>query len=151
MLVSSNIFTLAELRAKCSSRLSGFSKKDIKHYGRVDCGVLRDELNKLVNELVDSGIKIQNDDLTNAFYSCVYEIEHEVVILPNALIAPKISLSNPVLARLNRYTHNYPYVSMFLYQANGSYCLQRQSVIRDLSEFFLVLPKDPLAHKRWFK
>jgi hypothetical protein len=148
MLVKSSIFSLTELRAKCSSHLSAFSKKDIKNLQRRNCTFFRCELNKIVDDLEDAGIEIQNDDLTDAFYSCIFEIEYEALILPNALIAPKTNFSNPVLARLNRYTHNYPYVSMFLYQGNGSFLLQKQSVIRDLSEYFLVLPKDPLAKRR---
>ncbi|MBD2629893.1 hypothetical protein [Trichormus variabilis] len=147
----SNLLDFQELRNKCAAYLQPLAGAEIKNFNRQDCGLLREEIGNFIEELERQQIDYKFLDLTSAFYSVIHEFQTGVRFLPNALIAPKnnVYYTAPMVARLNRFTVNYPFVSVFFYKNTGSYELRKTSEYRDLNEFNLVLDVDPLAKSRW--
>ncbi|WP_016949795.1 hypothetical protein [Anabaena sp. PCC 7108] len=147
MLAVNNLLDFQELKNRCAAYLQPLADAGIKDFNRQDCGLLREELSNFIDELERQELEYKSLDLTSAFYSVIHQFQTGVTFLPNALIAPKSNVYYvlPAVARLNRFTVNYPFVSVNFYKNKGSYELRRNSQIRDLNEFNLVLAVDPLA------
>jgi hypothetical protein len=150
--VDAACLTFEQIRVKCFNHITSLPNINIKHVGRCDAGELREELINIIEDLETSKIKYEDRDLTNAFYSAIFEIEYGQIFLPNALIAPKsnvfVTNGKIQIGRLLRFGHDYPFVSVSFYKNDGSFDLRKDSNLLSLKDFHLVLSIDPLINRR---
>lgn len=139
--------SLNELREACYRHFTYLPYVNLQNFYNPDHYWLLEEFARLAQRIESNGGKFFEQDLIDAFYSNVFELEYGKLFLPGALVAPKSNIfaQRPIVARLNGFTKTYPYASITFYQNNGA--LSKTSFRHNLTEYFLVVKKDPLARK----
>ncbi|MBW4557137.1 MAG: hypothetical protein KME59_14555 [Trichormus sp. ATA11-4-KO1] len=103
MVTTHALLTFKELREKCLRYLQEVTAICVGGFTNPDPDFLNDEFSIIYQDLRSQKIACNQQDLVNAFWSAVFEMEHKQKLLPNSLVV----LHNR-LCRIIKFCHKYP-------------------------------------------
>ncbi|MCC5640813.1 hypothetical protein LC593_34310 [Nostoc sp. CHAB 5844] len=86
MLTTQTLLTFEELRLKCLRHLREATALCPGGFSNPDPIFMYDEFSAICEDLRNKRIACDRQDLVNAFWSAVFELEHKQKLLPNSLV-----------------------------------------------------------------
>jgi DNA polymerase III epsilon subunit-like protein len=135
------MLTFQELRDKCRHNLDEILALCIGEYKDFDVDFLKEEFAIIKSEINND---YSHQDLVNAYFSYICELEHKKVIYPNSLIN-----YGRYLARVNYFKWRYPLIiNIQEYVLNSNGKLKKYSRNISISKNLeIILLVDPLSKK----
>ncbi|BAY20093.1 hypothetical protein NIES21_59630 (plasmid) [Anabaenopsis circularis NIES-21] len=86
MITTQTLLTFDELRDKCLRHLQEVTALCPGGFSNPDPQFMHDEFSAICEDLRSKRIVAHRQDLVNAFWSAVFELEHKQKLLPNSLV-----------------------------------------------------------------